>query len=289
MLSDELRRKIENLNRGPLPPPPDERAAIRQALQKQLESVKSRGGRLFPGRVVNRARGKCYVIQRRLEEVCGWHEATLREYDRIFRGGAANIPPGALRPELEACLRADFDKLLFVDIETTGLSGGPLFLIGLLYREGSGFSVVQLLARDYSEEAALLEQAAEMSSGFEIIVSFNGSSFDLPIMRERALVHKVDYAWENSHLDLLHVARRRWRHKLPNCRLQTLEAIMCGRTRAGDIASHLIPEAYHEFVHTGNPIRMNDILHHNALDLRTMVELLVLILQNKEPYETAIW
>lgn len=290
MLSEELRRKIEILNRAPFPFSPGDRAEIAKILRRKVGSARdAEESFASSGRVVTGAHGKCCVMERPLEEVCGPLDETAREYDRVFLGGAANVPAELLRPELEACLGAAHDKVLFLDIETTGLSGGPLFLIGFLYRQGRTFSVVQMLARDYAEEAALLDQAAGFSSGFEIIVSFNGSSFDLPILRERSIVHGVDCTWAKLHLDLLHEARRRWRHVLPNCRLQTLEAIVCGRTRTGDIPSQLIPEAYHEFVRTGNPFRMKDIVRHNALDLRTMVQLLVLMLENKLPYHGTPW
>ncbi|MFW6133469.1 MAG: ribonuclease H-like domain-containing protein [Planctomycetota bacterium] len=72
--------------------------------------------------------------------------------------------------------------------------------------------------------------------------------------------------------------RRRWRRDVPNCRLQTLEAVLCGRHRRGDIPDAAIPEAYHDFVATGDARRMGDILHHNLLDLLTMAQLVSALL-----------
>ena len=75
------------------------------------------------------------------------------------------------------------------------------------------------------------------------------------------------------HCDLLHHARQRWKKKLPNCRLQTLEQYVCGRRRSGDIAGRNIPRAYHDFVRTGDPWQIQSVLHHNALDLITLLQL----------------
>ena len=75
------------------------------------------------------------------------------------------------------------------------------------------------------------------------------------------------------HCDLLHHARRRWRDEMPNCKLQTLERLLCGRHRAGDIPGSEIPAAYADFVRSGNAVSMKAILHHNALDLVTLCHL----------------
>jgi uncharacterized protein YprB with RNaseH-like and TPR domain len=79
------------------------------------------------------------------------------------------------------------------------------------------------------------------------------------------------------HCDLLHHARRRWRERLPNCKLQTLEQAICGRRRRGDIPGRAIPLAYHEFVRTGDAWQMRNVLHHNALDLVTLLQLSICV------------
>ena len=78
---------------------------------------------------------------------------------------------------------------------------------------------------------------------------------------------------EIGHFDLLHHARRRWKSQLPNCKLQTLERYICGRNRVGDIPGRDIPLAYHDYVRTGNTEQVRSILHHNALDLVTLLQL----------------
>ena len=84
-----------------------------------------------------------------------------------------------------------------------------------------------------------------------------------------------------SHIDLLHEGRRRYKDRLVNCKLQTLERAICGRGRTEDIPGAEIPDAYHNFVRTNNAVDMRDILHHNALDLVTMVEVVLFMLEGR--------
>ncbi len=179
----------------------------------------------------------------------------------------------------EAALRPE-DLVLF-DLETTGLTSTPLFLIGAMVFDGGALVSRQLFARDYSKEAAVVERFIAMAGGRKLLVSFNGRSFDLPYVATRAAANGLACRFEQPHLDLLHAARRVWGPRagrgaagVPDCRLQTLERHICGRLRAGDIPGHLIPEAYHEFVRTGNACRMVSVLEHNYLDLLTMADLI---------------
>ena len=164
--------------------------------------------------------------------------------------------------------------LLFLDIETTGLSNAPLFLIGTLECQPGGLLVRQYFARDYSEESAVTSLFLDQLTRDHVLVSFNGRTFDLRYIRERAAVHGLRCRFPQPHLDLLHWSRRAWKFQLPNCRLQTLEQCICKRLRHGDIPGHLIPEAYHSYVRTGDATEMVQVIEHNLLDLLTMADLL---------------
>jgi uncharacterized protein YprB with RNaseH-like and TPR domain len=164
-------------------------------------------------------------------------------------------------------------RRVFLDIETTGLSAAPLFLVGTLCVEGETLQLRQLLARDYSEEAAVLRQFFAWLVTYEQAITFNGQAFDVPYLLDRALYHRLDATFVCDHLDLLLPARRAWRGLLPDCRLGTLERHICGRRRIGDIAGAEIPQLYHDFVRTGEWDLLAPILFHNALDLLTMAEL----------------
>ena len=175
------------------------------------------------------------------------------------------------------------EAVLFVDIEATGFtSGTPVFLVGTFVCEPEGgFRLRQYLARDYGEEGVILSFFAEQLEQAEAIVSFNGKRYDLPYLRDRSAYHAVPFPFTQPHIDLLHESRARFRHRLPNCRLQTLERWLCRRVRTGDIPGHEIPDAYHRYVRTGNALEMRDIVHHNALDLITLAEVMLHVL--KEP------
>jgi len=173
--------------------------------------------------------------------------------------------PDDLRPE----------DMVFFDLETTGLSSSPLFLIGTMIWDGAGLVTRQYFARDYSQEPAAVELFLGLTAGRRLLVSFNGKTFDQPFVRTRAAANSISCRFDMAHLDLLHVARRLWRHRLPDCKLQTLESCICGRMRHGDIPGHLIPDAYHDYVRTGNAAHMVAVLQHNLLDLITMADLIV--------------
>ena len=140
---------------------------------------------------------------------------------------------------------------------------------------------MQLLARDYTEEAASLSHFVTMLDASKVIVSFNGKSYDLPYIRDRCLFLGVPFRLRQAHIDMLHVGRRIWGRQLPNCKLQTLEQYICRRTRQGDIPGAEIPNAYHRFVKSGNAVQMRDILYHNALDLLTTTEVLLRVVEGE--------
>jgi uncharacterized protein YprB with RNaseH-like and TPR domain len=182
--------------------------------------------------------------------------------------------------------RCDLDELvrdlirqpegaLFVDTETTGLGGNMVFMLGTMYVGPDDLKLIQVLARDYREERELLAVWAELLRDASMLVSFNGKSFDLPVLRDRLALHCISSPDEPEHLDLLHHARRRWREVLPDCRLQTLEWRLCGRRRSGDIPGDEIPGVYHHFVRTGDASDIISVFHHNALDLVTLADIAV--------------
>ncbi|HEX6961734.1 MAG TPA: ribonuclease H-like domain-containing protein [Lacipirellula sp.] len=165
---------------------------------------------------------------------------------------------------------------MLLDLETCGLSGSALFLVGLLHRIDQQLCVELLLARDYSEEPAVLASLWQRVDAEGVVVTFNGKSFDWPMVVDRSRRHLLFRGARPPaprHIDLLHHARRRWRSQLPDCKLQTLEQHICGRTRTDDIPGHMIPAAYQQFVRTGFDREMNSILMHNAIDLVTMLDL----------------
>ena len=164
---------------------------------------------------------------------------------------------------------------IFLDLETTGFSATPLFLAGTLFIKEGDLKLMQFLARDYSEEGAIIAMLDELLTNFDFCITFNGKSFDVPYIRERAKYHKIDLKAAPRQFDLLHPARRMWKHSLPNCRLVTLEWHILGRRRIGDVPGWEVPCIYHDFVHTKDARKLKDVLRHNLIDVVSMAELFV--------------
>lgn len=202
--------------------------------------------------------------------------AGLARAGRAARGG--DDMDGEIRALIEHPERA-----LFIDTETTGLAGNMVFLLGAMRVVGEDIVLTQVLARDYREESALLEAWRDMAAGAEMLVSFNGKAFDVPILRDRLGLHHLEAPPQPLHVDLLHHARRRWRTVLPDCRLQTIEWQLCRRRRVGDIPGEEIPAAYHHFVRTGDARDMLTVLHHNALDLLTLADIALALTSSAAP------
>lgn len=188
---------------------------------------------------------------------------------------------GARPPALAAALACPGHKrplalrrMLVVDIETGGFSGTPVFLIGAARLDTGPPAVVQLLARDYSEEESILRGFLELAGGRDTWVTFNGRSFDEPFLRDRATRYRVKLPPPRTHVDVLVGARRRWAGELPNCRLVTLEQHILKRVRVGDVPSSDVPDLFHHYFRTGNAAPLRPVLEHNRVDLASTIELL---------------
>jgi uncharacterized protein YprB with RNaseH-like and TPR domain len=185
-------------------------------------------------------------------------------------------PTIVIDPEFVSLVAALPDRTVALDLETCGLAGAALFLVGLL-RNVDGHPTVELLfARNYAEEACVLATLWQTLRDYDVLVTFNGKTFDWPMVLERSVRHRLQATAPSRqfvHIDILHHARRRWRKHLPNCRLQTLEWHVCRRRRTDDIPGHRIPGVYADYVRTGFERDMDTVLHHNALDLVTLYDL----------------
>jgi len=202
-----------------------------------------------------------------------------RRYLDIFSGTFLRNGTGRYA-ELELLTDLSPEQVCFLDIETTGLKSSPLFLIGLLYQREGDLIIDQFLARDYSEERALLEFTSYYMNRFRSLVTFNGKSFDIPYIQERMTVLGVNFFSCGNHLDLLHTARGIVGGRVPNHKLQTLEKFLLGRKRVDDTPGHVIPGLYHDFVKTGNASDIAGIIRHNRIDLISMVRLVMLFLSD---------
>lgn len=176
-------------------------------------------------------------------------------------------------PERGLFRRFGHRSVLYMDIETCGLTAAPVFLVGLCFIGERNLVLRQLFARDYAEERALLAELSRITREHDFLVTFNGKSFDVPFLRDRAIRHRLEPLAAMPHLDLLWMARRRWKGLLPDCRLKTIEWRVLRRRRAGDVGGAEIPGLYHDYVKRGEAHRLLPVFHHNLLDVVAMVEL----------------
>lgn len=297
MLSEEVRIRLEQLNRGRLPDLPASAAQPTlaplpfrsepgatgesgatgglpaSALKRRSPQTNSTDfslASLLPGDEVATTQGSHYSVREPLDRF--WPEfpsylerisVRLSEPDRPSR-----------RPLRQQLAKAFPQRTLFLDLETCGLAGAPIFLVGLIRPTPDGLLLDQLLARHYAEEQSILTMLEERVASCDVLVTFNGRSFDWPMVQDRRNYHRLPVGRVDlPHVDLLIHARLAWRQQVPNCRLQTLERCLCRRSRQGDIPGSQIPAAYHEFVRTGDARQLSNILHHNALDLVTLAQL----------------
>jgi uncharacterized protein YprB with RNaseH-like and TPR domain len=179
---------------------------------------------------------------------------------------------------------ATFERMAFLDTETTGLAGGAgtlVFLVGVGTFEGDAFRLRQYFLRDPSEEPGMLSALQDDLEAIKGFVTFNGQTFDVPLLEMRYRVGlRQDWpltGWPQ--LDLLHPARRLWRRSLPDCSLGTIEREVLGVSRSEeDVPGSLIPAMYLEYLRTGDASDMARVLYHNAVDILSLVGLTSLIL-----------
>jgi len=172
---------------------------------------------------------------------------------------------------------ADPERWLFLDTETTGLAGGSgtyAFLVGLAWWEGGGLEIEQFFLREYSEERSMLFALRERIAEHSVLVTFNGKSFDWPLLETRyRMSHRISAPRLRAHLDFLHPARRLWRLLLGSVRLSELERHVLGWDRGGDLLSGQIPKIYFDYLCGGPPEQLVPVLNHNQMDLRGLAAL----------------
>jgi uncharacterized protein YprB with RNaseH-like and TPR domain len=172
-----------------------------------------------------------------------------------------------------SCLHA-VEDFLFFDIETLGLFSRPIILFGAGRIAGDSIEVCQYLLRDIDEEeAAIMETCTHFRQDATALVTFNGRSFDLPYFNDRRAYYGHEILAGIPHYDLLHFARRRWRHELPDCRLQTLEQMITGARRGDDVPSAMVPEFYASYLECGSPGPLIPIVEHNQQDVVSLARL----------------
>ena len=170
-------------------------------------------------------------------------------------------------------------KFAFLDTETSGMAGGTgtyAFLVGVARFIDGKFVLQQFFLRDPSEEPAMLEALIQFLAPCEALITFNGKAFDAPLLTTRYSLHQIPVPFKHyAHLDLLPLARRLWRDRLPSRALKYLEEHILGFTRASDeVPGYEIPWLYFDFLRTGDARPLGGVFYHNAMDVVAMAALL---------------
>lgn len=233
------------------------------SLRDKLKATQSQAK--HPARPVKPAPQDCYVCESRFS----------------FENIRLTLPDGILPlMQGDAALpeRIDPERILFLDTETTGLSHGAgtvAFLVGVGFFRGHELIVRQYLMRDYDEETFVLRHTLEQLEKSDLLCTFNGRSFDMPLLASRFVMQRMRFSPDSiPHADLLHTARRVWKLRLQSCKLSLLEEHIYNEPRTDDLPGAEVPQRYFDYLKTKDFSLLDDILRHNAQDIATLARLL---------------
>lgn len=223
------------------------------------------------GRWLETRRGKTFVV----EQVYSTEYRHGRVPIRV-QSGLGGLAAWAGDERLS---RLALSQLALIDTETSGLSGGTgtyAFLVGAGRFVEEEFRLAMFFMSDPSEEAALLEALADFLAPCAALVTFNGKAFDAPLLRARYTLHSIPCPFDGfSHVDLLPLARRLWRDRLPSRALKYLEEhIMQAARSVQDVPGHEIPWLYFDYLRSGDATPLQGVFYHNAMDIVAMAALL---------------
>lgn len=242
--------------------------------------------RVVDGKIINTPLGQSFVAEQRypLEHHHGLTPLLL----------SASLERISIWLGIPKLATINLPELIFLDTETSGLVGGSgslVFLIGVGRFDQDGFHLAQYFLRDPLEEPAQLAGLLSYLSAFQGLVTYNGKAFDIPLLNARFILNgEASPFTEIAHLDLLPLARRIWRDRLPSRSLGNIEQSILGATRTEeDVPGWLIPSLYFDFLRTGDARPLRSVFYHNAMDILAMAALLNHIAKMLEaPHSDAI-
>jgi len=261
-----LRRRIARVDRKYANPAP----APRPPLRPGGEIIEQ----LLTGEVVTTPLGRHFETERLWEN--------HRRHGSVYISDLAELPEDLLHPLSDGAIPSSRPtRWAFLDTETTGLAGGTgtyAFLIGVGSIDASGFRLRQFFMRDYGEEASLLYRLTEHLAQFDVLITYNGKSYDQPLLETRFRMARARHPFERmQHLDLLFGARRLWKLRLESCRLVELEHRILGVERQGDLPGEMIPYVYFDFLRSQKAFQVVPIFHHNAIDILSLACLTAIV------------
>ncbi len=170
-------------------------------------------------------------------------------------------------------------RVIFLDTETTGVQGGTgicPFMVGLGYFDGDEFNVLQYFIRDFDEEPSMLAALAALLARFDLVITYNGMAFDVPLVETRFTLARMDNPFRAmSHYDFLFSARRLWRNGHGSCKLTSLEREMLSFLRGPDVPGSMIPRAYFDYLHRRSSPTLHSVFTHNVHDVVSLAALTI--------------
>ena len=185
-----------------------------------------------------------------------------------------NKYPNSNNLTLKSLSSLDPFNLKFMDIETLGLSNVPIILIGIAEIKGKYIESNQYLLRNKEEEPALIEAYLSHIDEASVHVTYNGATFDIPFIRNRARRYRIDCNLDQTHFDLMYPARNLWKDILPNCKLTTIEEHLFNIKREDDVPGAYIPDYYNTYLVTKNIGPLVPIIEHNRMDIVSLADFL---------------
>ncbi len=209
-------------------------------------------------------------------------------YPAEFRQGKAQIKPInsisrlARWAKMEPFELTDYENFVFIDTETTGLSGGTgtmAFMVGAARFINGALELEQFFLQNPAEEQALLTALSNFCGEMKAVVSYNGKAFDLPILNTRYVLNALSSPFDGlPHFDLLPITRRVWKARLDQCNLGNVEHHILGLDRdLNEVPGYLVPEIYMDYLHSGDASPLEGIFRHNENDVVSLAALFTTI------------
>ena len=248
---------------------PDKKTLPVQKLSDQMDALQ----KTFPnGLVVENDYGYAFINRLR-QPLSQYHGCVNMETD---------IEPNPLFESILEISPGNKRDTLAFDTETSGLSNGSgsfIFMLGLGYFDDEEYIVDQLILPDLSAEPAFLRQTEIIFSRYPFLLSYNGKSFDIPMLQSRLRFHMFpDFTKDIIHCDLLKLTRRYWKPALGTVTLSNIEHYVLKLTRGDEeVPGYLAPELYRDFLRSGNASHISGVAYHNQIDVVSLSAFLLFI------------
>lgn len=271
----DLKDKLKDLLANPGLMKGSEWLKERERVEGQRRSGDFEIDKSVPGQVVGEEGDSFYLVR---------HDFPLQmkqgplELGAVFDTAPEHV---ALSACDEGLRNFDPGTAIFMDTETTGLAGGTgtvAFLVGAGFFHEGKFRLEQCFMRDFDDEEPMLRYLDELFERAETVVSFNGKSFDVPLLRTRFISNRVPFRLDAAaHYDLVHAARRLWRLRLRDCSLGNIERKILGIRRKGDVPSAEIPQIWFDYLRTRDARDLQRVFYHHRMDILSLVTLTAML------------